>query len=276
MSNSLKEKAREVLGIIEAAGYRSLSGNWVDLSPYLESSVEGSRLYRPGFFSKELGKQAGSNPKCKANITLANETTQQAAGRMYAEGLRKIALLNFASARNPGGGFLSGAKAQEEDLTRCSTLYACLSRCMEYYDYNRARDTMLYSDMAIFSPEVPWFRTRSRDEPDELYVASVITAPAPNAGEALKRGMAQDVIESTMLHRCGLVLEIARQHNCRNLILGAWGCGVFRNDPRYVASAFQHWLNGLYAECFDSVHFAVYDRSKSKETYRAFEEQYRD
>jgi uncharacterized protein (TIGR02452 family) len=122
------------------------------------------------------------------DIEVTDETTQAAARRLVVvESVLDLVLLNFASARNPGGGFLSGAKAQEEDLARCSGLYPCLLTQPGYYEENRANESALYTDNIIYSPNVPWFRTRSRDVPDTVFLASVITAPVPNAGVALQR-----------------------------------------------------------------------------------------
>jgi uncharacterized protein (TIGR02452 family) len=98
-----------------------------------------------------------------------------------------IAVLNFASARNPGGGFLNGAKAQEEDLCRCSGLYPCLVQCDSYYEANRQEASCLYTDHAIFSPRVPFFKTGG-DGDDQLlpqpFYVSVITMPAPTVNRS--------------------------------------------------------------------------------------------
>jgi uncharacterized protein (TIGR02452 family) len=90
-------------------------------------------------------------------------------------GLRPVAL-NFASATSPGGGFLSGARAQEECLARCSGLYACLAD-NPMYGFHRARRDALYSDYAVYSPDVPVFRS---EDPagtllDEPWLCSFIT-----------------------------------------------------------------------------------------------------
>ena len=99
---------------------------------------------------------------------------------------------------------------------------------------NRAQKSLLYTDHMIYSPSVPWFRTRSTNLLDYFFLASVITAPAPNAGQVLRRAPdASPEIEACVRRRAGMVLAVARELGHRNLLLGAWGCGVFRNDPRY-------------------------------------------
>ncbi len=187
-------------------------------------------------------------------------------------------LLNYASARNPGGGFINGAKAQEEDLARCSGLYLCQLKQPEYYAANRSQDSLLYTDRLIYSPRVPWFRTYSRELLDDYFLASVITAPAPNAGQVLRRdAKAQPDIERVLRRRAGYVLAVARDNGHRSLLLGAWGCGVFCNDPSMVADAFGQWLESpRFHGCFDRVVFGVYDISKSKDTLRAFQRRFAD
>jgi uncharacterized protein (TIGR02452 family) len=81
-------------------------------------------------------------------------------------------------------------------------------------------------------------------------------------------------VEPTLRRRAGLVLAVAVAEGVRRLVLGAWGCGVFRNDPRTVAEAFAGWLrgSGAYASSFEEVCFAIYDRSEGQSVYRAFKE----
>jgi uncharacterized protein (TIGR02452 family) len=250
-------------------GYRRPSGDWVELKELVERAVQGSRVYRPGQIA--LPEFHGNERVRAPSFEVTGESTQAAAWRLVSAGAEDVLLLNFASARNPGGGFLNGAKAQEEDLMRCSALYPCLTACSEYYEANRARDSMLYTDHMIYTPKAPWFRLRSNDAPDSLFLASVITAPAPKAGQARRRGLAEAEILEALERRAGLVLQLAKERGHRNLVLGAWGCGVFQNEPGAVARSFAAWLRGPFAGDFDRVVFAIYDRSASQANRRAFE-----
>lgn len=266
---SLKDKAQETLKILEDGGFTAPSGEWVDMREQIEFSVSNSTIYKPEQF-EDLTRPVGGSSGPPA-IEVTPETTQIAAGRLVREGCRDLALLNYASARNPGGGFINGAKAQEEDLARCSALYKCLISQKEYYEVNRRQASKLYTDHVIYSPKVPWFRLRARDDPEEVFLASVITAPAPNARQALRHGDTREEIEAAMRRRCGQVLGVARHNGHRNLLLGAWGCGVFGNDPAMVANAFNVWIHGPeFASAFDRVVFAIYDTSKERSIYEAF------
>ncbi len=266
-SMSLKGVAKETLSILEAGGYEGPAG-WVALAEAQAAAEAGTRLYRPEALAALLERQGpgGAAPR----VSLSAESTQQAAQRMAAEG--SVVLLDFASARNPGGGFLRGARAQEEDISRCSGLYPCQLRAPDYYAVNRAERDLVYTDHMIYSPAVPFFRVESRALLEQAFVASVITAPAPNAGEVLRRDpSARPRIHEALRRRAGMLLALAREEGHRRLLLGAWGCGVFRNEPAQVANTFLEWLRGpTFAGDFDEAAFAIYDRSKSQSVIEAF------
>ncbi len=272
---SLKHVAKETLAILEAGGFETSDGRWVELGDAQTKAVAGSFVLTPERGAAMLAEHGpGGSPP---TLEVSAERTQRAARRLVEdEGWEDLVLLNFASARNPGGGFIRGAKAQEEDLARCSGLYPCLVGRDLYYESNRQQDSMLYTDHLIYSPRVPWFRTRSRDMLDRVFLASIITAPAPNAGQALRRDPeAGPAIEAALRHRAGIVLALARAQGHRNLLLGAWGCGVFMNDPSLVAEVFGTWLRSeTFAGDFDRVLFAIYDRSKGHTVHAAFEEHF--
>lgn len=273
---SLKETATETLRIFDAGYFIAPDGRRIDVQPALKEAVEKTRLYTPEQASTVF---ESLNPKRSQlpTIEVTAETTQNAARRLVeSESVADLVMLNFASARNAGGGFINGAKAQEEDLCRCSGLYPCLISQPGYYDANRKNESALYTDHLIYSPNVPWFRTRSREDPHILFLASVITAPAPNAGVVLSReSNALPRIEAALRRRAGLVLAVAADNGHRTLLLGAWGCGVFRNDPALVADAFGSWLESdKFAGAFDRIVFAIYDGSKDKATLSAFKRRF--
>ena len=254
------------------------SGKTIEFFSAQRAAVNGTVLYTPEQGFNLLQSQSPYSVR-KPAIEVTPETTQIAARRLVQEdGCNDLVLLNYASARNPGGGFLNGAKAQEEDLARCSGLYPCLLAQPKYYEHNRAHSSPLYSDHIIYSPQVPWFRTTSRNLLEEIFPASVITAPAPNAGQALRRDADQwPEIETTLRRRAGIVLAIAREKGHRTLLLGAWGCGVFQNQPKMVADAFGDWLaRPEFLGCFDRVVFAVYDPSRHKNTLQAFQARFQN
>lgn len=264
------------MAICEAGQYEAPSGAIVQIGALVEAAVAGTELHRPEEFAQHLesAHDLGSLPPTP-RMEVTEETTQVAAHRLVQlEGVDRLALLNFASARNPGGGFINGAKAQEEDVTRCSSLHPCLMKpsVWPYYEANRETDSLLYTDHLVYSPDVPFFRTRSRDLIELPFVASILTGPAPNAGQVLRQDQHDSAaIEATLRRRAGKILAAAQHHGHETLLLGAWGCGVFMNDAAIVADAFGEWLaSPCFRGAFERVVFAVYDRTKDRRVLGSF------
>jgi uncharacterized protein (TIGR02452 family) len=202
------------------------------------------------------------------------ETTLVAARRLVEhEAAAPLLVLNFASAKHPGGGFLGGSRAQEESLARSSALYASLQTAQEYYDQNRRARTTLYTDHAIVSPGVPVFRDDDGTLLDRAYEVTFFTMPAVNVGALGAGSPAVHQVEPTMAGRVEKVLAFAASEGIEHLLLGAWGCGVFRNDPRMIARLFSDALSGPdgWGRKFRRVVFAVYDRSPGQEVLSGFE-----
>ena len=218
-------------------------------------------------YSPEKGKELlisdiAKEPNDKlCKISVVNEDSFQAARRF-----ENPLVLNFANAHNPGGGFLLGANAQEEALCRCSTLYASLKsdKAAEMYRYNNTHLSAIESDYMILSKNVCVFRNEQCRLLEEPFTAAVITAPAPNRnGSALL--VPKKKIAETMLGRIRIMLRIAVKHGYKNIVLGAWGCGAFGNNPNDASEYFKTVIidekSGLY---FDEICFAVYGKPNSK------------
>jgi uncharacterized protein (TIGR02452 family) len=268
-----KTCAKETVAICEAGHYLAPSGKRVEIGDLARSAIDGTILCSPENHPRPDRNQGSF----ATSFEVANETTFSALQRLDGKG-GHIGCLNFASAKNPGGGFLTGAQAQEEALARSSALYPCLLKAPEYYERNRANRSTIYLDLLIYSPLVPFFRDDAGILLERPVLASVITAPAPNAG-AVMQNEPQNVqaIEPALLRRAELVLQVAKTHGIESLVLGAWGCGVFRNDPKMVATVFADLLKpqGTFAGAFAKVVFAVFDRTESGGTYGAFAEQFK-
>jgi uncharacterized protein (TIGR02452 family) len=143
---------QETVRLLQAGRYQTATGQLVDIDDLLARAVAGTCSYSP---DQPL---ADIQPiQVASRIDVENETTLAAAARLVEQGQRVVAL-NFASAKSPGGGFLGGARAQEESLARSSGLFACLSG-NPMYDYHRSRGDAMYTNYAIYSPDVPVIRT---------------------------------------------------------------------------------------------------------------------
>ncbi|MER6446064.1 TIGR02452 family protein [Streptomyces venezuelae] len=272
MSSRLREIARENAEILAAGGYRTRSGRQVPLAAALAEAKAGTRIYGPNRIIPD-GEIASGGAVTVVEVTAESSTV---AARRLATATpahpepSPVAVLNFASARNPGGGYVRGAKAQEEALCRASALYETLLEAPEYYEVHRAERSTFYTDRVIHSPGVPVFRDDRGLLLDTPFRVGFLTSPAPNAGTIRRQEPERTAeIPAALLRRAGLVLEVATLHGYRQLVLGAWGCGVFRNDPAQVAEAFRGLLADRFAGVFERVVFAVLDRDPT--TREAFE-----
>ncbi|MER7949820.1 TIGR02452 family protein [Streptomyces sp. NPDC096079] len=268
MSARLREIARRTEEIVAAGHYRAPDGRTVLLTEDLAAALSGTRLHGPE--PVPVTPDTDRTP----TLTVTPESSLAAARRMTAaDPARPVAVLNFASARNPGGGYLNGAQAQEEALCRSSALHATLLRAPAYYAHHRAERSALYTDRVIHSPRVPVFRDDRGALLDEPFTVGFLTSPAPNAG-VVHRNTPElaDRLPAALASRAERVLETAAASGYRRLVLGAWGCGVFRNDPAQVAGTFKTLLTGAgrFAGHYEEIVFAVLDRASGTPTLSAF------
>jgi len=208
---------------------------------------------------EELSSQVFTGDVCSIKVT--TEDT-------YEAGLRydNAVVLNFANAHHPGGGFLHGANAQEEALCRASTLYASISsdEASAMYRYNNTHLSKVESDHMLLSPNVAVIRGEGLLLRPVPRLVGVITAPAPNRrGAALLAS--QELIRDTFVRRIRIILAIACHYGYRNIVLGAWGCGAFGNDPVSVAEYHRQVIvDEGFGKAFDEITFAVYGREDGK------------
>lgn len=265
------EIAKQSLQIIEAGYYTLANGDKVIVKDKIMHNVAQTHTYTPeDMQALSAGVLMQDKNKWDTSIEVWNCSTIEALQKLG--GSSKTGILNFASAKNPGGGFLGGASAQEESLARSSSLYAALSKDWTMYEYNRSRSTLLYSDYLIYSPgTIFWFDDEGSCLP-ELLVADVITAPAPNRGAIVNNNWKEELalLPEVFKERIMQVLSIAYKMECETLILGAWGCGVFRNEPADVAAYFDEVIRTHFQSAFKHIVFAVYDRSKDGANIQAF------
>ncbi|MER6236761.1 TIGR02452 family protein [Streptomyces clavifer] len=268
MSARLRGIARETEAIVEAGYYRTPEGREVTIERALTAALSGTRLYGP-----EPVPVAVLDTDRTPVIEVTGESSLQAARRMTGASAGRVAVLNYASARNPGGGYLNGAQAQEEALCRGSALYVTLLRAPEYYAHHRAERSAFYTDRVIHSPGVPVFRDDRGRLLDTPYTAGFLTSPAPNAGVIRRREPEHaHGIPAALASRAERVLEVAAVRGYRRLVLGAWGCGVFQNDPAEVAGAFRALLadGGRFAGHFEQIVFGILDRDPDSAVRAAF------
>lgn len=193
----------------------------------------------------------------ETRVQVTNETTLGASRRLVERGLRPLAL-NFANGIHPGGGFLEGARAQEEVLCRSSALYLTIVDDPMYEEHRKRRQPDS-TDWAIYSPDVPVFRSDDGTALDHPWQLSFITCAAPYA-PAIGQPRAGDLLRGRMQR----VLAIAQAYGYTTLVLGAWGCGAFGNDAYRTADDFRRCLEGEFCGAFSDIVFAITDWSPER------------
>lgn len=248
--NRLQIVAQETDRILAAGCYVNSLGSHVDLAPILAAQRAGTVLYEPSAAITVRSASPGAMAMSLVGIT-AIEAILTAG-----DGPDNPCCLVFASARRPGGGYQSGADAQEESIARASTLASSLHATPDFYERHKASRDLTYSDSAIYTPHAAVFRDNHGQLLDRPIRCAFITAAAPNA-KAMAASQRHDLgkVPQIIARRINRVLDIAADRGHRHLILGAWGCGVFGLDAGVVAGSFAAAL--AERPWFDTVTFAV-------------------
>lgn len=182
-------------------------------------SIDNSKIYGPDFYSRiEKGSPVH---------IFVNTDTVSAIKKYNTD---NICALNFASYKNPGGKFIDGSMAQEEALCHESTLYEVLSndKIFNYYDWNRRNlNRGLYLNRAVYSKNIKF---------DNIY-CDILTCASPNWGCAMQYCKVDKKENSRVLQqRCQFIADILNDNCVKTFIAGAFGCGVFGQDPEEVAN----------------------------------------
>lgn len=275
MNNRTKRKliAEDTLKILEQGFFKNAQDETINIEGLQAKAEENTRVYRPEELDVLLSRLK-YEPQAVTEIVVNDKTTLDATRALIAEGHEDTLCLNFASARNPGGGFLGGSQAQEESIARSTGLYNCQLKASEYYEVNRKVKSCTYTDYMIYSPYVPIIKDEEGNNLDRRIHCAIITAPAVNTG-VVKRREPELIpeIESIMKRRIKKVLAIALEHNHKNIVLGAWGCGVFQNDPKDIALYFKEVIGTDFEKAFSKIVFAIY--ASNERFINPFLEQFR-
>lgn len=251
------------------------------LQQAIKESVKNQNLYLE---TTEVAVPESKGLSCK---TVVSTKRSFEAASVYARAGKKVAVLNFASATNPGGGVTHGSSAQEECLCRCSTLYPCLDIDVmrnKFYKPHRKAGDPLYNDDCLYTPGVIVFKSDisfpERMEEKDWYQVDVITCAAPNlrsmpsnlmnpfAGDA-SADIEDDDLHELHLQRLERVFRVAATNGAEVLILGAFGCGAFCNPPTVVAKSFKD-VQKKYASYFETIEYAVFCGGHETKNYDAF------
>lgn len=260
---------------------------WIKQDPTLSKSVAFAKEHTEVFYEDDYPAFDMSQEKDTV-ITVTCDRSFQAAMRLHRENPdAKIAVMNFANAFHPGGGVTKGSSAQEESLCRTSTLYKLLYRDKlrySYYQHHHDVNTPKATDSLIYTEGVVICKTDEslpkRMDPQDWVTVDVITIAAPdlrsrsNVHAPLVGGgtyMNNAELFGYHVKRAIHMLTCAASKKADILVLGAFGCGAFQNDPNVVARAYKTALQE-FPKVFDKIEFAVYCPPGGSENYRVFRE----
>lgn len=273
MRNTNVEKmgvANDTLKYIEDGYYFNSKGEKVGLDLYGNYCKRNTVHFRPDLVDMEgiVYSSGYTDPY----IEVTAEDSISAIIRLSKEVNVNIGCLNFASAKRPGGGFLKGSTAQEEDLCRSSTLYDSISLENVSGFYREDKNDGAYTNSFIFSPKVSIFRQQD-EKGNYLFLDTPVHADFVTCAAVNRSIYTGEDHEKLMRLRIYTILNKFRYSNCRALVLGAWGCGVFKNDPTIIATLFQETLKlPRFSEFFTHICFAIYGKSgKVNKNAKAFE-----
>ena len=222
----------------------------------------------------------------KAKVIVSGKRSLEAAEH-YAKQGKKVCVLNFASATNPGGGVVNGSSAQEECICRCTTLYPCHNTDQMwnvFYKPHRKAANSLYNNDCIYTPNVCVFKSDTNFPEsllkEEWWSVNILTCAAPNLRERPSNMMnphagnvaakiTPSEFEKLLTARIHRIFEVAVANKNEVLILGAFGCGAFRNPPEIVARVFNKVMQD-YLRYFNTIEYAVYHTEREVENYEAF------
>jgi len=252
---------REAMQIIELGLYATPTSRPVDLAADIASAVARTTHLPPDH--RHTFPRAGDHATV---VEVTEATSLTAAFRHHEAGLRTV-VLNFASPTVPGGGFLAGERAQEEYHCRSSALFACqLDGPM--YAFHLQQANALRSDAMIYSPDVPVFRGDDHQLLEQPFKVAFISAAACDAREVGPLDQAK--IPGAMGARIVKLLSAAQANGHDALVLGAWGCGNFANDPALIAELFRQALEGPFRGAFRRVTFAIVDATSDRRCLNQF------
>ena len=258
---------------------------WIESDPVLSASIPEAKKHTKVFYEDDYPK-FDSSKKCDMRVTVSGDRSYQAAMRLRREHPdAKIAVMNFANAFHAGGCVTKGSSAQEECLCRTSTLYPLLYRKSlrdSFYKHHHDLNTPKASDSLIYTEGVIICKTDEdlpRRMPQEEWVTvDVITIAAPDLRDK-SNAYAPLVGSGTYMNNAELfgyhvkraihMLTCAAAKEADILVLGAFGCGAFQNDPEVVARAYKVALQE-FPKVFKHIEFAVYCPPGGSRNYDVF------
>lgn len=264
------EEFRNTVDIVNQGFYVGPDGCRHEFSRLAEM-VGGSE-----FVEKELPAAESAHQRWGTIVEVENEDCLEVAQRLVAEGYSP-ALLNMASRRNPGGGVATGSAAQEETLFRRTTLFQSLYRYAPFAaQYGLGKSHHQYpldrNFGGVFTPAVTCFRHSESygyalmSRPTDFAVISVAGINRPELTPDGKQIAPQLV--AVVKNKMRTIFRLGLRHHCDSLVLGALGCGAFRNPPGHIAHLFHEVMReSEFEDRYRRVVFAILEDHNSRKAH---------
>ena len=268
---------QETVEVVMAGRYETEDGTEVVL-PDDSEMIRGSRLYREAIVLESSGQrlralqETDSGQRLRAlqatnmptlpEIAVWNSDSIDAGKRLQDEDYN-VAVLNLASHRNPGGGVMNGSAAQEESLFRRTNLFRSMYQFTPYAkEYGLKRSCYQYPldsrNGGVYTPDATVIRDAQLRLLAEPYRLSFVAVPAIAHPNLTRDGLLTDAMADLTRQKMRTIFRIAAHHGHDALVLGAFGCGAFRNPPRHIALLFKEVMQEPeFAGRFQKIVFAI-------------------
>ena len=282
---ALKKIGKETLRVQERESY-TCQGAVYDLSESIEETAENSVFYRPndssitGWLNKRPVDSDLSSPTYVSVLQMSALGAARVLEDIFKsnpEARGSVGVLSFAGPSEPKKKVLSGFDSQETSIARSTTLCSALLSSEGRNFYQVSSTPGYHTHAILFCPGVTVFRNEEGgfSVPYEIDVVNcaAVNAKKVRQGGTTSSGNIERSIEGVMEERMGRILYVFEQRGVRNVVLGAFGTGHFRNKVEVVARLWAKLLTdreARFKESFDRVIFAI----TGQETYRAFHREF--
>ena len=277
-----KDVFTNTINVVRQGYYELDDGNIITLPPS-DEIVRNTK-----FYSREIKVSDNKPFQLDTIIKVDNIDCLVAANKLQLEGYN-VAVLNMASRQNPGGGVYSGAGAQEENLFRRSNLFQSMFQFAPYASqYGIKKSVYQYPLDKNFGGVYTKKATVFRDTEEKGYQLlgtpfemSFISVPGMNKPELTSDGMIVDSLVEPIKNKIRTILRIGLENGHDALVLGALGCGAFRNPPKHIARLFHEVIEeSEFANRYKLLLFAILEDHNSHNShnpegnFKPFEEEF--
>lgn len=252
----LVDVMKETLTDLKAGFYTAPDGTLHNFD--LSRAISGASLLRS---AGAVFQRPGAE---RTQLVVKNLDCLYAAKELHDKGLNPL-VLDMASDGHFGGGYMQGARAQEEDCCRRSGL------CMAADTQHGLQSRNFYplssqsTSAGLYVPHVPVFRAandkgyQNLDQPFEVGFGIVAAFNSPSLDYSTGRPRLRENDAAMTREKIRSFFEMAYRNGHKSVVFGALGCGAFRNPPEHIAQLAVDVINREFAHCFKEIVIAVRD-----------------